>query len=116
MRDTGVLSPAVLVPKLEAASQQRVVGLWLEVRGERAARVFFAPLPGERRGPSRYFDAYSGELLGEPRGQAFFDLMLKLHRFLAMGEYGKQVTAASTLASAVLLPVGAVPALAASGR
>jgi len=98
VRDTGVLSPAVLVPKLEAASQQRVVGLWLEVRGERAARVFFAPPPGERRGPSRYFNAYSGELLGEPRGQAFFDLMLKLHRFLAMGEYGKQITAASTLA------------------
>lgn len=97
VRDSGVLSPAVLVPKLEAATQQRVVGLWLEVKGERAARVFFAPPPGERRGPSRYFDAYSGELLGEPRGQGFFDLMLKLHRFLAMGEYGKQITAASTL-------------------
>ncbi|MGB4074224.1 PepSY domain-containing protein [Pseudomonas sp.] len=97
VRDSGVLSPAVLVPKLEAASQQRVVGLWLDVQGERAARVFFAPPPGERRGPSRYFDAYSGELLGEPRGQGFFDLMLKLHRFLAMGEYGKQITAASTL-------------------
>lgn len=97
VRDSGVLSPAVLVPKLEAATEQRVVGLWLEVKGERAARVFFAPPPGERRGPSRYFDAYSGELLGEPRGQGFFDLMLKLHRFLAMGEYGKQITAASTL-------------------
>ncbi|WP_339413867.1 sulfite reductase flavoprotein subunit alpha [Pseudomonas sp. EA_35y_Pfl2_R5] len=97
VRDSGVLSPAALVPKLEAASQQRVVGLWLDVQGERAARVFFAPPPGERRGPSRYFDAYSGELLGEPRGQDFFDLMLKLHRFLAMGDYGKQITAASTL-------------------
>ncbi|MFI8381818.1 PepSY domain-containing protein [Pseudomonas sp. NPDC079086] len=97
VRDSGVLSPDVLVPKIEAASQQRVVGLWLEVQGERAARVFFAPPPGERRGPSRYFDAYSGELLGKPRGQGFFDLMLKLHRFLAMGEYGKQITAACTL-------------------
>lgn len=97
VRDSGVLSPAVLVPKLEAASQQRVIGLWLEVEGDRAARVFFAPPPGERRGPSRYFDSYSGELLDEPRGQGFFDLMLKLHRFLAMGDYGKQVTAASTL-------------------
>ena len=97
VRDSGTLSPAELVPKLEAASQQRVVGLWLEVEGDRAARVFFAPPPGERRGPSRYFDGYSGELLAEPRGQGFFDLMLKLHRFLAMGEYGKQITAASTL-------------------
>ncbi len=97
VQESGVLTPAQLVPKLEAASQQRVVGLWLEVQGDHAARVFFAPAPGERRGPSRYFDGYSGELLAEPSGQGFFDLMLRLHRFLAMGEYGKQITAACTL-------------------
>ncbi len=95
--DSPALSPVQLVPMLAAAGQQTVIGLSLDGQGERVGRVFFAPKPGERRGPSRYFDARSAELLSEPRGQGFFDLMLKLHRFLAMGEYGKQVTAASTL-------------------
>ncbi|MDO9617847.1 MAG: sulfite reductase flavoprotein subunit alpha [Pseudomonas sp.] len=98
VRASGVLSPDVLVPRIEAASQQRVVRLNVEAGAERAGRVGFAPPAGERRGESRYFDPYTGELLGEPSGQGFFDLMVDLHRFLAMGEYGKQITAASTLA------------------
>src|SRR3990167_2993115 len=97
VRASGVLTPDVLVPRIEAASQQRVVRLNVEAAADRAGRPFFAPPAGERRGEALYFDPYSGELLGEPRGQGFFDLMLELHRFLAMGEYGKQITAASTL-------------------
>ncbi|WP_300651430.1 sulfite reductase flavoprotein subunit alpha [Pseudomonas sp.] len=96
--DAVVLPPAELVPRLEAVSGQRVIGLWLEPGSDQAARVAFAPAPGERRGPMRYFDPHRAELLAEPSGQGFFDLMLRLHRFLALGEYGKQVTAASTLA------------------
>ncbi|WP_339459266.1 sulfite reductase flavoprotein subunit alpha [Pseudomonas sp. EA_105y_Pfl2_R69] len=98
VQDGGVLTPDVLVPRIEAASQQRVVRLNVEAAADRAGRAMFAPPAGERRGEARYFDPYSGELLGEARGQGFFDLMLELHRFLAMGEYGKQITAASTLA------------------
>ncbi|WP_394234692.1 PepSY domain-containing protein [Pseudomonas anguilliseptica] len=98
VRASGVLAPDVLVPRIEAASQKRVVRLNVEADAEHAGRVGFAPPAGERRGESRYFDPYTGELLGEPSGQGFFDLMVDLHRFLAMGEYGKQITAASTLA------------------
>ena len=98
VREGGVLAADVLLPQIEAASQQQVVRLNVDAEADQAGRVMFAPPPGERRGQSRYFDPYSGELLGEPRGQGFFDLMLELHRFLAMGEYGKQITAASTLA------------------
>jgi sulfite reductase (NADPH) flavoprotein alpha-component len=98
VRAGGVLSPDVLVPRIEAASQQRVVRLNVEAAADRAVRVMFAPPAGERRGEARYFDPYSAELLGEASGQGFFELMLDLHRFLAAGEYGKQITAASTLA------------------
>ncbi|MCY1493767.1 sulfite reductase [NADPH] flavoprotein, alpha-component [compost metagenome] len=97
VRDTGVLPPAELVSKIEAAEGKKVVRLGVETGSGHAARVFFAPPPGEHRGPIRYFDPYTGELLGEPSGQQFFDLMLQLHRFLAMGEFGKQITAACTL-------------------
>jgi len=98
MRDGGVLPADVLLPQIEAASQQRVLRLNVEAAADLPGRVIFAPPAGELRGASRYFDPYSGELLGAPRGQAFFELMLELHRFLALGEYGKQITAASTLA------------------
>ena len=98
VRESGILAPAELVSSIEAAAGQTVSGLWVDTQADSAARVFFTPKPGERRGPMRFFDPYSGELLAEPSGKAFFDLMLQLHRFLAMGETGKQITAASTLA------------------
>lgn len=98
VRESGTLAPAELVSKIEAAAGKTVSGLWVDTQANSAARVFFTPKPGERRGPMRFFDPYSGELLAEPSGKAFFDLMLQLHRFLAMGETGKQITAASTLA------------------
>lgn len=98
VRESGTLAPAELVSKIEAAAGKTVSGLWVDTHADSAARVFFTPKPGERRGPMRFFDPYSGELLAEPSGKAFFDLMLQLHRFLAMGETGKQITAASTLA------------------
>ncbi|WP_324731739.1 sulfite reductase flavoprotein subunit alpha [Pseudomonas paeninsulae] len=97
-RDSGILPPAELVRKIQAAAGKTVSGLWVDTRDASAARVFFTPPSGERRGPMRYFDPYTGELLGRPAGQQFFGLMLQLHRFLAMGETGKQITAASTLA------------------
>ena len=98
VRDSGILPPAELVAKIEAAEGKTVSGLWVDQRDGQAARVFFTPPPGERRGPMRFFDPYTGELLAQPVGQGFFGLMLQLHRFLAMGETGKQFTAASTLA------------------
>lgn len=98
VRESGILAPAELVSKIDAAAGKTVSGLWVDTQADSAARVFFTPKPGERRGPMRFFDPYSGELLAEPSGKAFFDLMLQLHRFLAMGETGKQITAASTLA------------------
>nr|WP_246533351.1 PepSY domain-containing protein [Pseudomonas lalucatii] len=98
VREAGMLAPAELVARIEAAEGKTVSGLWVDGRDGNAARVFFTPPAGERRGPMRFFDPYSGELLGQPDGQAFFGLMLQLHRFLAMGETGKQITAASTLA------------------
>ncbi|MBX9915212.1 MAG: sulfite reductase flavoprotein subunit alpha [Pseudomonadaceae bacterium] len=98
VRESGLLAPAELVAKAESAVAKSVVGLWVDSREQRAARVFFAPSAGERRGPMRYFDPYTGELLGQPLGQDFFSLMQRLHRFLALGDSGKQITAASTLA------------------
>lgn len=93
----GVLPPAELVAKVEAATGLKVAMLSVNVDSDLAARVFFTPPAGERRGPMRIFDPYTGELLDDATGQQFFGLMLQLHRFLAMGDSGRQITGACTL-------------------
>ncbi|WP_416422455.1 sulfite reductase flavoprotein subunit alpha [Pseudomonas sp. App30] len=97
VQDSGVLPPAVLVPKLSAAQGKSIAALWVETDTGLASRVFFSPPPGERRGELRYFNAYTGELLGKVTGEGFFGFTLQLHRFLAMGEVGKNITGACTL-------------------
>ncbi len=93
----GVLPPAELVEKIEGASGKTVSMLWVETDSGNAARVIFTPPPGERRGPMRYFDPYTGEFMGDVTGQDFFALMLQLHRVLAMDDIGRQITGACTL-------------------
>ncbi|QHG25685.1 sulfite reductase flavoprotein subunit alpha [Pseudomonas sp. DTU12.1] len=93
----GVLPPAELVRKLETTEGKTVSMLWVESESGNAARVFFTPPAGERRGQMRYFDPYTGDYLGDAVGQDFFGLMLQLHRFLAIGDTGRQITGACTL-------------------
>ncbi|MHC8304158.1 PepSY domain-containing protein [Pseudomonas sp. PB3P13] len=93
----GVLPPAELVEKIEGASGKKVSMLTVETDSGNAARVFFTPPPGERRGEMRYFDPYTAEFMGAATGQDFFGLMLRLHRFLAIGDTGRQITGACTL-------------------
>ncbi|WP_310196282.1 sulfite reductase flavoprotein subunit alpha [Pseudomonas hunanensis] len=97
VRTEGVLAPAELVRRVETAQGDKVAMLWVDMREGNAARVFFTPAPGQRRGELRYADPYTGELKGEVAGQGFFDLMLQLHRFLASGDTGRQITGACTL-------------------
>ena len=94
----GHLSPGEMVARIEAVSADRVSELRVDGRHDGAATAFLTPPPGERRGERVVFDPYTGKVLAEPIAQDFFQLMLMLHRFLAMGEVGKQITAASTLA------------------
>ncbi|MGE8152972.1 PepSY domain-containing protein [Pseudomonas vancouverensis] len=93
----GVLPPAELVEKIEGASGKKVSMLTVETDSGSAGKVWFTPPPGERRGEMRYFDPYTAEFLGNATGQDFFGFMLQLHRFLAMGDSGRQITGACTL-------------------
>ena len=97
VREGGVLPPAELVRRVEAEHGDKVAMLWVDTRTDNAARVFFTPPPGERRGEMRYADPYTGALQGDVSGQDFFGLMLQLHRFLAIGDTGRQITGACTL-------------------
>ncbi|MGY2293125.1 PepSY domain-containing protein [Pseudomonas sp. SDO528_S397] len=96
-REAGVLPPAELVRILEAREGKVVSMLWVEREDGNAARVFFTAPAGERRGQMRYFDPYTGDYMGDAVGQDFFGFVLQLHRFLAAGDTGRQITGACTL-------------------
>lgn len=96
-REAGVLPPAELVRKLEATEGQTVAMLFVENESGNAARVFFTPPPGERRGQLRYFDPYTGDYMGDVVGQEVFGFLLQFHRFLVMGDTGRNITGACTL-------------------
>ncbi|MFK8329312.1 PepSY domain-containing protein [Pseudomonas sp. BJa5] len=97
VRQEGVLPMPELVRRIEAEHGDKVAMLSVQPGSDKAARVFFTPPPGERRGLMHYADPYTGKLQGDVAGQGFFDLMLRLHRFLAMGDTGRQITGACTL-------------------
>ena len=96
-RPAGVLPPAELVRLLEAREGKAVSMLTVQPDSTDAAKVWFTPPPGERRGQMRYFDPYTGDYLGDAVGQDFFGFVLQLHRFLAIGDTGRQITGACTL-------------------
>lgn len=91
------LPPVELVRRIEAQTHDTVATLRIDVDGDKAAQVWLKPAPGERRGQMHNVDPYTGDLKPDALGQDVFGFILQLHRFLAAGEYGKQVTAACTL-------------------
>jgi sulfite reductase (NADPH) flavoprotein alpha-component len=91
------LSLAEMVTRVEAQAHDKVSMFRIEPDSNRIAQVWFQPAPGQRRGEMHNFNPYTGAFTEDAVGQDFFGFILNLHRFLAAGEYGKQVTAACTL-------------------
>ncbi|TPG26574.1 PepSY domain-containing protein [Variovorax guangxiensis] len=97
------LQPPALLAALEAQLDgRRVNALTVFADTGRAARANLAPLPGQARGETRGVDPYTGALLSEPRGDAFFEFVERLHRWLLLPrDDGKAVT--GTLAAGLLV-------------
>ncbi|AWN49856.1 hypothetical protein DK419_03935 [Methylobacterium terrae] len=105
-RETPRLTPDALIARLkDEAPGRRVTLMVLNGAPDRAARVRLAGGPGrstETRGTETYVDPYDGKILGPARGEAFFDDVRRLHRWLLLpgnGDgWGRTVTGASALA------------------
>lgn len=101
----GTLAPDALLEKIRAEAPGRTItGLTVYADSTRPARVMLAALPGSSnpRGETRYVNPYSGALLGEPQGVEFFRTVMRIHRWLAVDDVGKQIVGASTIALIVL--------------
>jgi len=100
-REAPRLTPDALVAQLTNGTPgRRVTLLVLNGAPDRAARVRLADGPG--RGVETYVDPYDGRVLGPARGEAFFDDVRRLHRWLLLpgnGDgWGRTITGASALA------------------
>jgi sulfite reductase (NADPH) flavoprotein alpha-component len=97
------LLPAALAQQLQAAHpKRRIVTLTVFAEPGRPARVNFAPPEGQRQGEVRLVDPWTAELLPEPKGDAFFEFIESLHRWLLLPrDTGKPVT--GTLATGLLI-------------
>lgn len=97
------LLPAALAQQLQAAHpKRRIVTLTVFAEPGRPARVNFAPPEGQRQGEVRLVDPWTAELLPEPKGDAFFEIVESLHRWLLLPrDTGKPVT--GTLATGLLI-------------
>lgn len=61
---------------------------------------------GGRSTVTHFINPYTGEILPQLEGRAFFRLMLDLHRRLMAGQVGKHIVAASTVALIILSLTG----------
>jgi sulfite reductase (NADPH) flavoprotein alpha-component len=97
------LLPAALAEHLQATyPTRRIVALTVFAEPGRPARVNFAPPEGQRRGEVRLVDPWTADLLPEPEGDAFFEFVESLHRWLLLPrDTGKPVT--GTLAVGLLI-------------
>lgn len=91
------LSPDELLGRLgEQLPKRQVLGLTFSADALEAVKVNVSG--GGPRGETLYADPYRGDLLGAARGAGIFQFMMQLHRWLAMGDAGKPITGAATLA------------------
>ncbi|EJN09961.1 sulfite reductase flavoprotein subunit alpha [Herbaspirillum sp. YR522] len=102
VRQQPALTPQQLLDAIgRVEPQRRVASLSITSAPGTAARVVFAPPPGQRRGEARYADPYTGALSGPLSGQEFFELTERFHRWLLLPtEVGKVVL--GTLALSLL--------------
>jgi sulfite reductase (NADPH) flavoprotein alpha-component len=85
MQDKEALAPPQLLAAVREAFPGRQVGtLALFAEPGAAARVIFAPRPGERRGDTVYLDPYAGRPLPPLAGAEFFEWVEALHRWLLL--------------------------------
>jgi sulfite reductase (NADPH) flavoprotein alpha-component len=104
------LEPSALLERIQTVvPERRINAVTLHAGATDAAEVTLASAdPAARRGENRYVDPYSGELLGAVRGEAFFRAIMRLHRWLLLGDIldnqdmGRKIVGASTLLLIVL--------------
>ncbi len=85
VRAAPMLAPDALLDAVRRAHpHERITNLMVYAAPGRSARAIFAPAPGQRRGESVYVDPYDGAMLPHLAGEAAFEWVESLHRWLLL--------------------------------
>ncbi|WP_296944020.1 sulfite reductase flavoprotein subunit alpha [uncultured Massilia sp.] len=85
VRQAPALAPDALLQAVQRAHpHERITNLMVYAEPGRSARVIFAPAPGQRRGEAIHVDPYDGALLPPLAGEAAFEWVESLHRWLLL--------------------------------
>ena len=112
-RSAPTLTPDALIARLQAVQELgKVSAVTMSSDPSVAVRIRFARNEGGARPSSVYVDPYDGRLLGAPRGENFFAVVRKLHRWLLLpgdgNGYGRPINGVVTIGLIVLLISGMV--------
>lgn len=112
-RTTSALLPDELVLRLRAVPDAgKVAAITLSSDPSAAVHVRFARDEQGGRPSSLYVDPYDGSVLGVPRGEEFFAMVRRLHRWLLIPAdakgWGRQITGVAALGLIVMLVSGLV--------
>ena len=99
------LSTSELLSKFQEKFPNRKINAITFSKDENSSLIVNVPSEAKnaRRGINYFINPYNGELLPNAEGQAIFKFIEGIHRRLAAGEVGKQITAASTFMLFILM-------------
>ncbi|MDA9526646.1 membrane protein [Bradyrhizobium sp. CCBAU 11434] len=112
-RTTPALLPDELVSRLKAVPDAgKVAGITLSSNPSAAVHIRFARDEQGGRPSSLYVDPYDGRVLGVPRGEDYFAMVRRLHRWLLISGdargWGRQITGIAALGLIAMLVSGLV--------
>lgn len=94
---TPKLTPAQLYQHFNQQQPEIVINSVTIEASTTASSTVNIKKEGARRGYNMMVNPYTAEVLPEVKGREFFQFVQRLHRNLTVGEFGAQITGASTL-------------------
>ncbi len=93
------LSPAQLSRRVLEENENKIIrSLVMYSDANKAAKIQLTAADNPRERIEYWINPYTGKTLGSPKGEDFFNGVMRLHRWLFNREYGKHLVAGSTIA------------------
>lgn len=92
-----LLTPDQIYQKINAQFPDKKISAITVAQSKTEAASVNISVPNNRRGENIKINPYTAQQLPKVQGEKFFQFIQDLHRRLTMGEFGKQLTGASTL-------------------
>lgn len=97
VENTAKLTPAQIYQHFQLQQPEMQINSITIAQAANASSSINIVKEGARKGKTLLINPYNAEILPEVKGQDFFQLIQQIHRYLTLGDIGKQITGACTL-------------------